>query len=161
MADPKAPAEPALTAGDFPTATEADWRKLVDAVLKGGSFERLKSRSSDGLTIEPLYAPARQATSSDNEILKKVEAVVAQSEERQRREFTLRSVEMARDFEAQRRIDVQQQALAKAKHREEEERRETEAWAAASAAGTKAGARRFYWRVAAREALFFGERATS
>ena len=51
-------------------------------------------------------APVRQATSSDDEILKKVEALVAQSEERQRREFTLRSVEMARDFEAQRRIDM-------------------------------------------------------
>ena len=48
----------------------------------------------------------RQATSSDDDIMKKVEALVAQSEERQRREFTLRSVEMARDFEAQRRIDM-------------------------------------------------------
>jgi hypothetical protein len=38
--------------------------------------------------------------------MKKVEALVAQSEERQRREFTLRSVELARDFEAQRRIDM-------------------------------------------------------
>ena len=51
-------------------------------------------------------APVRQATASNDEIMKKVEALVAQSEERQRREFTLRSVEMARDFEAQRRIDM-------------------------------------------------------
>ena len=51
-----------MLAGDFPSATEADWRKLVDAVLKGGSFERLKSRTYDGLTIEPLYSSAREAS---------------------------------------------------------------------------------------------------
>jgi hypothetical protein len=50
--------------------------------------------------------PVRQATYSDDDTMKKVEALVAQSEERQRREFTLRSVEMARDFEAQRRVDM-------------------------------------------------------
>jgi len=58
MANPDAPA----IAGDFPSATEADWRKLVDAVLKGAPFERLKSRTHDGLTIEPLYPRARTAT---------------------------------------------------------------------------------------------------
>jgi methylmalonyl-CoA mutase len=57
MANPDAPA----IAGDFPSATEADWRKLVDAVLKGAPFERLKSRTHDGLTIEPLYRRARTA----------------------------------------------------------------------------------------------------
>ena len=59
MANPEVP----LSAADFRTATEADWRKLVDAALKGGSFERLKSATQDGLTIEPLYAPARKARS--------------------------------------------------------------------------------------------------
>jgi methylmalonyl-CoA mutase len=58
MANPDAPA----ITGDFPSATEADWRKLVDAVLKGAPFERLKSRTHDGLTIEPLYPRARTAT---------------------------------------------------------------------------------------------------
>jgi methylmalonyl-CoA mutase len=58
MANPDAPA----ITGDFPSATEADWRKLVDAVLKGAPFERLKSRTHDGLTIEPLYPRARMAT---------------------------------------------------------------------------------------------------
>ena len=52
-----------LLAGDFPSASEADWRKLVDAALKGGSFEQLKSRTYDGLTVEPLYSPARAANS--------------------------------------------------------------------------------------------------
>jgi len=58
MAKPEPPISPA----DFPAAREADWRKLVDAALKGGSFERLKSRTYDGLTIEPLYSSAREAT---------------------------------------------------------------------------------------------------
>jgi methylmalonyl-CoA mutase len=58
MANSEAP----LLAGDLPSATEADWRKLVDAVLKGGSFERLKSRTYDGVTIEPLYSSAREAS---------------------------------------------------------------------------------------------------
>lgn len=56
MAKPEVP----ISAADFPAATEADWRKLVDAALKGGSFERLKSRTYDGLTIEPLYSSARE-----------------------------------------------------------------------------------------------------
>lgn len=59
MANPEAP----LSSGDFPSATEADWRKLVDAALKGGSFEHLKTPTYDGLAIEPLYAPAREASS--------------------------------------------------------------------------------------------------
>jgi methylmalonyl-CoA mutase len=52
-------------AGDFPKATHDDWRKLVDAVLKGAPFARLESRTYDGLTIEPLYersAAARAVT---------------------------------------------------------------------------------------------------
>jgi methylmalonyl-CoA mutase len=49
-------AEPLSLAGDFAPATEADWRKLVDAVLKGAPFARLESKTHDGLTIEPLYA---------------------------------------------------------------------------------------------------------
>jgi methylmalonyl-CoA mutase len=42
-----------LTA-DFPAATREDWRKLVDAVLKGAPLERLESTTYDGLSIEPL-----------------------------------------------------------------------------------------------------------
>jgi methylmalonyl-CoA mutase len=63
MANPNAPAELPPLAGDFPAASETDWRKLVEAALKGGSFERLKSRTYDGLVIEPLYAPARESNS--------------------------------------------------------------------------------------------------
>jgi methylmalonyl-CoA mutase len=57
MANSDAP----VLASDFRAAGEADWRKLVDAVLKGAPFERLESRTYDGLIIEPLYPPARAA----------------------------------------------------------------------------------------------------
>jgi len=57
MTDPE---KPALT-GDFPQATREDWRKLVDAVLKGVPFERLKSKTYDNLLFEPLYGRAAGA----------------------------------------------------------------------------------------------------
>jgi methylmalonyl-CoA mutase len=50
-------------AGEFPSTSEADWRKLVEAALKGASFEkRLVSQTYDGLRVEPLYPRARNAT---------------------------------------------------------------------------------------------------
>jgi methylmalonyl-CoA mutase len=48
-------------AADFAPATYDDWRKLVDGVLKGAPFEKLVSKSYDGLTIEPIYRRARNA----------------------------------------------------------------------------------------------------
>jgi len=41
-------------AADFPAASREDWRKLVDGVLKGLPFERLLSKTYDGISIEPL-----------------------------------------------------------------------------------------------------------
>ena len=46
-------------AADFAPATYEDWRKLVDGVLKGAPFEKLVSKTYDGLTIEPIYRRAR------------------------------------------------------------------------------------------------------
>ena len=43
---------------DFPASTREQWRNLVGAVLKGAPFERLESRTYDGLKIEPLYERA-------------------------------------------------------------------------------------------------------
>ncbi|HXW25474.1 MAG TPA: methylmalonyl-CoA mutase subunit beta, partial [Xanthobacteraceae bacterium] len=42
-------------AADFPAATREDWLKLVAAALKGAPFEKLVTRTYDGLRIEPLY----------------------------------------------------------------------------------------------------------
>jgi methylmalonyl-CoA mutase len=48
-------------AADFAPASYADWRKLVDAVLKGAPFEKLVGKTYDGLKIEPIYRRARDA----------------------------------------------------------------------------------------------------
>ncbi len=49
-------------AAEFPPTTEADWRKLVEAALKGAAFDkRLVSQTYDGLRVEPLYARAAGA----------------------------------------------------------------------------------------------------
>ncbi|QRE74658.1 methylmalonyl-CoA mutase family protein [Methylobacterium aquaticum] len=49
-------------AAAFPAATEAQWRALVDGVLKGADFEkRLVRRTPDGIAIQPLYPPAEAA----------------------------------------------------------------------------------------------------
>lgn len=39
----------------FPPARQEDWRTLVDKALKGAPFERLLSRTADGIEIQPLY----------------------------------------------------------------------------------------------------------
>jgi methylmalonyl-CoA mutase len=54
MAD--APDTKPRLASEFSSATRAQWLKLVDAVLKGRSFEeKLVARTYDGLAVEPLY----------------------------------------------------------------------------------------------------------
>ncbi len=46
-------------AAEFSATSETEWRKLVEAALKGASFDkRLTSQTYDGLRIEPLYARA-------------------------------------------------------------------------------------------------------
>jgi methylmalonyl-CoA mutase len=50
-------------AAAFAPASREQWRKLVDAVLKGARFEdRLIDKTADGLTIQPLYPRAPDAT---------------------------------------------------------------------------------------------------
>ena len=49
-------------AAEFPPTTEQDWRKLVEAALKGASFDkRLVSQTYDGLRVDPLYPRAQGA----------------------------------------------------------------------------------------------------
>ncbi|TNC11721.1 methylmalonyl-CoA mutase [Methylobacterium terricola] len=50
-------------AAAFPAATEAQWRALVDGVLKGADFDkRLVRRTPDGIKVAPLYPPAEAAS---------------------------------------------------------------------------------------------------
>ncbi|MCC6946868.1 MAG: methylmalonyl-CoA mutase subunit beta [Bradyrhizobiaceae bacterium] len=48
-------------ASEFPPASREDWLGLVDKVLKGAPFERLRSKTYDSLTIEPIYRRAADA----------------------------------------------------------------------------------------------------
>jgi methylmalonyl-CoA mutase len=46
-------------AAEFPSASESDWRKRVETVLRGGDFDKkLFSRTGDGIAIAPLYSSA-------------------------------------------------------------------------------------------------------
>jgi methylmalonyl-CoA mutase len=51
-------------ADDFPAPDRADWLKLVEKTLKGGSPDDLVTRTADGLAIQPLYQDA-PATARD------------------------------------------------------------------------------------------------
>ncbi len=51
------------SAADFPPASREDWLRLVRAALKDRPFERLISRTYDGIPIEPLYGRAANAHS--------------------------------------------------------------------------------------------------
>ncbi len=48
-------------AAEFPPATREQWRKLVEAVVKGVSFESRIAETYDGLRIEPLSPRKSQA----------------------------------------------------------------------------------------------------
>ncbi len=45
-------------ADEFPPVSEADWRRAVDEVLAGQSFDVLRSITIDGIVVEPLYTRA-------------------------------------------------------------------------------------------------------
>src|SRR5215470_3457380 len=49
-------------ARNFPATDEATWKGLVEEALKGAPFASLRSKSYDGIPIEPLYARAHGAT---------------------------------------------------------------------------------------------------
>ncbi len=48
-------------AADFAPATQDDWTKLVDGVLKGAPFEKLVGKTYDGIKIDPIYSRAKGA----------------------------------------------------------------------------------------------------
>ena len=59
MAD--APTLAPSLAGDFPPATHADWRALVDKTLGDAPFSTLETSTAERLPITPLYAVAPEA----------------------------------------------------------------------------------------------------
>ena len=49
-------------ADEFPALERDDWRALVEASLKAKSYETLRTRTADGIIIEPVYGAAENAT---------------------------------------------------------------------------------------------------
>lgn len=43
------------TFSEFPIPTYDDWRKIAEKSLKGGSFEKLITRTYEGIDLQPLY----------------------------------------------------------------------------------------------------------
>ncbi len=48
-------------AREFPPSTRDDWEKLVHGVLKGAPFEKLVSKTYDGIPVDPIYSRAKEA----------------------------------------------------------------------------------------------------
>jgi hypothetical protein len=95
---PQTSASPATTAAAVPS--KADLEQLE---------ERLRTEMtslSRANTSTPTPVPVA-ARSSDDAIIQRVQQLLAQSEERQRIEFTERTVRQASGFEAQRRADLE------------------------------------------------------
>lgn len=44
-----------VLAGDFEQPTETEWLAAVDKALRGAPFDRLISRTADGIEVQPLY----------------------------------------------------------------------------------------------------------
>jgi methylmalonyl-CoA mutase len=60
------PESPIPLAAGFPAADDAQWRTLVEKVLKGADIRRrLVSRTADGIEIEPLYVRTDAASSEE------------------------------------------------------------------------------------------------
>jgi methylmalonyl-CoA mutase len=55
-------------AADFPEPSREAWLGLVEKTLKGVPFDKLTSRTADGLAIEPLYTVETSATPEPNAV---------------------------------------------------------------------------------------------
>jgi hypothetical protein len=79
---------------------------VADTVSRDDLSQMEQRLKAEMTRLRTAAAVPAQASTSDEAIMRRVQALVGESEERQRKEFTIRSVELARDFEAQRRVDL-------------------------------------------------------
>jgi hypothetical protein len=99
------------TAGGAASSESSVSSVLADAPSRGDLTRLEESLRAEVAEVRQAAQRASQNAalprlSTDEALLKRVQALIDESEERQRREFTLRSVELARDVEAQRRVDL-------------------------------------------------------
>ena len=76
-------------ASAFPAADEAQWKTLVERVLKGAPFDKLVAKTYDGIEIQPLYpraataSPMARSTSGGWETLARIDHTDGASANRQ------------------------------------------------------------------------------
>lgn len=92
---------PAAFASEFPAATEADWRRVVEGALKGASFEKkLIAQTPDGIALAPIaprVADARPISSRRGLSPWRVAATVDHPEVREANRHALADLEGGAD----------------------------------------------------------------
>ena len=82
-------------------AADAPWRSDLAALER-----QLKAEFRAAQPSAPAAQTVRVASASDAEMLRRVRALLEESEKRQQRELALRVAEVVRDFNAQRQVDL-------------------------------------------------------
>jgi hypothetical protein len=82
-------------------AADAPWRAELAALER-----QLKAELRAAQALAPVAQTVRTASTPDAEILRRVRALVEDSEKRQQREVALRVAEVVRDVNAQRQVDL-------------------------------------------------------
>ncbi|MGE0594205.1 MAG: anti-sigma factor [Vicinamibacterales bacterium] len=99
----------AALAADISPATSADGVTAADLERLAGQLRaemnRLRAAGAVGVpATRPVTSATAGATTDD--LLRQVRALIEESETRQRRELAMRTTEVVRDFELQRRVDL-------------------------------------------------------
>jgi hypothetical protein len=89
--------------GGVNVGKDAPWRSDLAALQQQLKTEFHASQVS---AVAPVAQPARVASSVDAETLRRVRALLEESEKRQQRELALRVAEVLRDVNAQRQVDL-------------------------------------------------------
>ena len=92
------------------TAAAAPTPANAVAVVSAGDLAALEQRLRSEMALMRASAPAgasRTASASEADILARVRTLIDESEQRQQRELALRTAQVVRDFDSQRRVDLQ------------------------------------------------------
>jgi hypothetical protein len=96
---PPAQARAAATVPSAPTVTATDLASLE---------QRLRAEMADLRTLSVSTPASAPRSGSNAELLAQVRALIDESEQRQQRELALRTAQVVRDFDSQRRVDLAQ-----------------------------------------------------
>ena len=97
------PPATAVAAASSPVAAD-----VVSASDLAALEQRLRGEMAQLRTAAPITVAApRAGTVSEAQILARVRALIDESEQRQQRELALRTAQVVRDFDSQRRVDLQ------------------------------------------------------